>query len=253
LLVVIAVIAILAAILFPVFAQAREKARQTSCVSNLRQIATAMMLYTQDHDEVFPPVLGIAPTDTLIYQASWMNRLEPYSRNVPLFICPSSTARDPDWRTKGDILFNYSFAPSLRSTAGSPDSANLDSAFGTALWEGIGGFYGPSPIGFYTRTTPSRSLVEIARPAETVVINDHNTYDWGFTWRQYFYPEPRHIKEANVRLPDGRSYPSGLVNAVFCDGHAKAMKHEKLMEIRKGYTQRYGAPRDVFIHFWPYE
>ncbi len=52
LLVVIAIIAILAAILFPVFARAREKARAASCQSNLKQIATALMMYTQDYDEV---------------------------------------------------------------------------------------------------------------------------------------------------------------------------------------------------------
>src|SRR5688572_20769118 len=54
LLVVIAIIAILAAILFPVFAQAREKARQTSCLSNMKQLGTSFMMYTQDYDERLP-------------------------------------------------------------------------------------------------------------------------------------------------------------------------------------------------------
>ena len=54
LLVVIAIIAILAAILFPVFAQAREKARQTSCLSNTKQMGLAFMMYSQDYDEQFP-------------------------------------------------------------------------------------------------------------------------------------------------------------------------------------------------------
>src|SRR5437762_6179565 len=54
LLVVIAIIAILAAILFPVFAQAREKARQATCISNLKQLALAYLMYAQDHDEVLP-------------------------------------------------------------------------------------------------------------------------------------------------------------------------------------------------------
>jgi prepilin-type N-terminal cleavage/methylation domain-containing protein len=53
LLVVIAIIAILAAILFPVFAQARESARMTSCLSNLKQIGLAMTMYAQDYDERF--------------------------------------------------------------------------------------------------------------------------------------------------------------------------------------------------------
>lgn len=54
LLVVIAIIAILAAILFPVFAQARGKARQASCLSNLKQIGIATMMYAQDYDECYP-------------------------------------------------------------------------------------------------------------------------------------------------------------------------------------------------------
>lgn len=53
LLVVIAIIAILAAILFPVFAQAREKARQASCTSNMKQLSTAIMMYVQDYDETY--------------------------------------------------------------------------------------------------------------------------------------------------------------------------------------------------------
>src|SRR5438045_1074204 len=58
LLVVIAIIAILAAILFPVFAQARDKARQTSCLANNKQIATAAIAYVQDYDETFPTAFG---------------------------------------------------------------------------------------------------------------------------------------------------------------------------------------------------
>ena len=54
LLVVIAIIAILAAILFPVFAQAREKARAVSCLSNLKQIGLACMMYVQDYEETYP-------------------------------------------------------------------------------------------------------------------------------------------------------------------------------------------------------
>src|SRR5258707_10170131 len=60
LLVVIAIIAILAAILFPVFAQAREKARQAGCLSNLKQIGTAAMMYVQDYDETYPHQLALS-------------------------------------------------------------------------------------------------------------------------------------------------------------------------------------------------
>ncbi len=57
LLVVIAIIAILAAILFPVFAQAREKARQTTCASNIKQLLTAAMMYNQDYEDKFHRLL----------------------------------------------------------------------------------------------------------------------------------------------------------------------------------------------------
>src|SRR3989441_8541141 len=73
LLVVIAIIAILAAILFPVFAHAREKARQTSCLSNLRQLATGMAMYAEDSDGLYPPVVA-RPSRQMknYYQMSWM-------------------------------------------------------------------------------------------------------------------------------------------------------------------------------------
>jgi prepilin-type N-terminal cleavage/methylation domain-containing protein len=81
---VIAIIAILAAILFPVFAQAREKARQTSCASNLHQIAMAMHLYAQDHNGRFPP----ADDD--------FNPAMPYIKNLAIFRCPSDPHADPE-------------------------------------------------------------------------------------------------------------------------------------------------------------
>ena len=62
LLVVIAIIAILAAILFPVFAQAREKARQSYCINNLKQMAIGMLMYSDDNDHLFPPVVGRQPS-----------------------------------------------------------------------------------------------------------------------------------------------------------------------------------------------
>ena len=75
LLVVIAIIAILAAILFPVFAQAREKARQTTCTSNMKQIGLALMLYLQDYDERFPFSAIPPPTTGLV---TWYGLVEPY-------------------------------------------------------------------------------------------------------------------------------------------------------------------------------
>ena len=75
LLVVIAIIAILAAILFPVFAQAREKARQISCLSNSKQIAMALTMYVQDYDETFPTAWGQYATN------HYVSELQPYIKN----------------------------------------------------------------------------------------------------------------------------------------------------------------------------
>src|SRR5947199_3363258 len=83
LLVVIAIIAILAAILFPVFAQAREKARQTSCLSNQKQLGTAMSMYLQDYDERFPNWRTIVPVtpDNHTGKITWVENMPPYSKN----------------------------------------------------------------------------------------------------------------------------------------------------------------------------
>lgn len=111
LLVVIAIIAVLAAILFPVFAQARESARQTTCLSNLKQIGTATMMYLQDYDETFLPVGGTSEkpwiagktpdqmtrttTDPNTGASSekvvngWSLNLLPYIKSRDIFQCPS--------------------------------------------------------------------------------------------------------------------------------------------------------------------
>jgi prepilin-type N-terminal cleavage/methylation domain-containing protein/prepilin-type processing-associated H-X9-DG protein len=103
LLVVIAIIAILAAILFPVFAQAREKARQTTCTSNLKQIGTAFMMYVQDYDETYPPWTGMCPDPSLRWALRYMypGLVDPYIKNganvqtgelKDVWACPSSKA-----------------------------------------------------------------------------------------------------------------------------------------------------------------
>jgi prepilin-type N-terminal cleavage/methylation domain-containing protein/prepilin-type processing-associated H-X9-DG protein len=94
LLVVIAIIAILAAILFPVFAQARDKARQASCLSNMKQIGNALMMYVQDYDESWPPAYYYRdPRQTSNLDATgiehWSGFCQPYIKNWKIFVCPS--------------------------------------------------------------------------------------------------------------------------------------------------------------------
>ncbi len=93
LLVVIAIIAILAAILFPVFARAREKARQTSCLSNVKEIALAALMYEQDYDErtVMGWGGGAGSEPCPGRRAAYRMRIYPYVKNMQLFECPSSS------------------------------------------------------------------------------------------------------------------------------------------------------------------
>ena len=89
LLVVIAIIAILAAILFPVFAQARDKARSVSCLSNMKQLGLALTMYLQDYDERVLPRYAACPSTgpTSKNDLLWTGLLQPYIKNKGIFVC----------------------------------------------------------------------------------------------------------------------------------------------------------------------
>jgi prepilin-type N-terminal cleavage/methylation domain-containing protein/prepilin-type processing-associated H-X9-DG protein len=110
LLVVIAIIAILAAVLFPVFAQAREKARQASCLSNMKQISIAALAYVQDYDEMFPSdalVGATAPGGRFEGdwgKDAWVHHFRPYigakvgnlqQPGQSVYSCPSDSQQNP--------------------------------------------------------------------------------------------------------------------------------------------------------------
>jgi prepilin-type N-terminal cleavage/methylation domain-containing protein/prepilin-type processing-associated H-X9-DG protein len=98
LLVVIAIIAILAAILFPVFAQAREKARAASCLSNCKQLGTALRMYLDDYEGAFPLSWFAEP------QYGFDIAMFPYVKNKQIYACPSNPLPLSDWlgyRTSG--------------------------------------------------------------------------------------------------------------------------------------------------------
>ncbi len=113
LLVVIAIIAILAAILFPVFAQAREKARQISCLSNVKQISLGMMMYIADHDECFVNVTGT-------YR--WYVPLYPYVKNAGVFQCPSNSDQTNPYT---DYVLSGLFAHGTHQSAFSKPSETI--------------------------------------------------------------------------------------------------------------------------------
>ena len=147
LLVVIAVIAILAAILFPVFAQAREKARQTSCLSNSRQYASAILMYAQDYDETFPmAAYPSADGVVTVYLA-----IDPYVRNKQVAVCPSEAMA-----MKMVDFFGY-VAPNT------PAYVSYGANLGLFVTNGFGG-----PL----QVVPS--LASIPRVAETVMTYDAN-------------------------------------------------------------------------------
>lgn len=104
LLVVISIIAILAAILFPVFAQVREAARATSCLSNQKQIGNGLLMYLQDYEEVTPPAdYGTAPPNSeFAFQTpggaralTWADVFQPYIKSLKVFKCPSDSTGVP--------------------------------------------------------------------------------------------------------------------------------------------------------------
>ncbi len=129
LLVVIAIIAILAAILFPVFAQARAQARKASCISNLKQIATGEMMYVQDYDEHFThwqsDNMGwgsSAPWQTkegTYPPAMWYYQLYPYTKNTGIYGCPND-ARDTSTVSGGNAAaWNYANVTATPTNNGS--------------------------------------------------------------------------------------------------------------------------------------
>jgi prepilin-type N-terminal cleavage/methylation domain-containing protein/prepilin-type processing-associated H-X9-DG protein len=124
LLVVIAIIAILAAILFPVFAQAREKARQTTCTSNMKNIGLAVMMYTQDYDETYPPLWYAAGN------GHWPNTVRPYFGQAGsdptgklwtkgIMVCPSSGGFNPGWSYAMSEAYSV-YDPKLNGHRGFP-------------------------------------------------------------------------------------------------------------------------------------
>lgn len=225
LLVVIAIIAILAAILFPVFAQAREKARTTACLSNAKQIGLAMMMYMEDYDEVVLP--WFIPTseppqpnspDPFLRRADtkvWTQLIQPYLKNTQVLYCPSfseSTLVDngadlscdgPGFRGYFPAKYYYThFGLAFHVVAGAcrPDKPRI--AF----------------PGNDVRYPPLRSMTEIVRPTETAILQDNFTAQLAKDnlILTAFGCEAGFQGEGSSRHMQGANY-------VFMDGHAKLL------------------------------
>ena len=201
LLVVIAIIAILAAILFPVFAQARAKARSVSCLSNVRQVGMSFQMYTQDYDETTPSGRGGG--------WEWWTELMPYVKNLDMLYCPDRNDGGPrnqgGWGTGGAIY-------SLRRYIG------YGYNWGPIGWRGGGLLQRQQPTGLGHSHLPGVSIASIAEPAGTFAFGDtwdtpRMTVGIGFaadTWPGTSNAQLRHSQ--------------GMLNYAFVDGHAKAIK-----------------------------
>jgi len=176
LLVVIAIIAILAAILFPVFAQAREKARQASCLSNQKQYATATLMYVQDYDETFPfsANLNGQCVDTFYSVVS------PYVKNNEINRCPSE--KD---------------AINTQLTTGAPCP-------NTPPWTSIVVNGGLMTNGFFPGAMPI-ALAAVQNTTGTILLYDGNVGTSPYPGMQVQLVQARHSTTFNAAWVDGHA------------------------------------------------
>lgn len=241
LLVVIAIIAILAAILFPVFAQAREKARTSSCQSNLKQIATGLSMYTQDYDETMCPdriwgIGGANAADPNWRSGVWYNLVQPYVKNQGVLKCPSYNAN----RSANEINWGIqpcTYGMNYRLTQFSPTSLNDQ----VSLW-------------FNTI-----NVSQLRAPASTVWVSD-NAYVTNATAQPVHAEDPSKWtlsagnwnRSGYTRFPQDppdQNYlsccyngdpwrPAPIhqdgTNVAYCDGHVKWHKTSILVNPRRG-------------------
>ncbi len=233
LLMVIAIIAILAAILFPVFAQARERARMTRCLSNARQLSIAVMNYAQDFEEAFPPSTNYA-VPTSVPERIWTRLIQPYVKDTNIFTCPSAerTGFPTDWSQRGVGSIGYTAATAY----------DLHEIEGFAV-----------PV----------YLAQVEESARTPLFGDTASGPTAEKYRGYVFdpyvgePNPRDprlgtplvadrdlVRELN-HLPPSRLKPlyarhfatgdnRGLATLIFADGHVKAYSASSILAQDRG-------------------
>lgn len=285
LLVVIAIIAILAAILFPVFAQARAQARKTTCLSNVKQLSLGVLMYTQDYDETFPLLFTkVYTTDPATFSwsgsvtapsaAAWQNSVQPYVKNYGIMICPENFLTNGNPVVAIDPFLNYGMPP-LSGVHGIPQWG--DTYYGDTTdfnnhvqWQGLAGAY-PDNTWSSTSTvgTPSSPLSAISSPADMTMVTDSSMADWWatafgpggqdtdffhycVTWYsayqvQRFGPIGRHTQQNKTACSYLR-VSGGQIVVAFTDGHAKSLP------IMNYFTKKTdGAGNLVYKYLWPTE
>jgi prepilin-type N-terminal cleavage/methylation domain-containing protein/prepilin-type processing-associated H-X9-DG protein len=201
LLVVIAIIAILAAILFPVFAQAREKAYQTQCLSNLKQISLGWLMYTTDYDDTVMPVqVGFYPPGPIVYY--WWGSYDgtdlkeeeglvyPYMRNNQIRSCPSFPNELRGYLGQTGYGYNYQYL---------------------------------SPIDWSGPAVYPVALSAVESPSETVTFADSARINSWSGSAPVVEPNT-YLEPPSSNFPTFAARHSETGNVAFADGHAKAMK-----------------------------
>jgi len=218
LLVVIAIIAILAAILFPVFAQAREKARSVSCLSNMRQIGTAILMYSQDYDET-----KVHCQDWTSFSRPDLNGsgfaglLQPYVKNRQIFICPSNKRK-----LQQGLDWNYNVPDDGFRHTSTSYAMNLDAGY-------MGFYFGPGSSGTpdgllqIVQSGISASDASDDRPASLIVLVEKGQLEASWQLVRFWWLTSATISFAKPH--------NNRANFTFADGHAKSMK----------WTQTYGG------------
>lgn len=199
LLVVIAIIAILASILFPVFSRAREKARQTSCLSNIKQLSLAANMYSGDYDEMLPTnVMDLNGSNSNnVGDMTWRSMILPYVKNTQIFMCPSDKNMSglTPFHSNVDFGEGSGYGLNVCNWAAAPPTA----PYGRDL----GGCEDASSVILFAETNGSESFSDPSG-------------NKGRGW-----------------VPDPAAYPAtvrhnGGMNCAFVDGHAKWLNPTKL-------------------------
>lgn len=235
LLVVISIIALLAAILFPVFSRARENARRSSCQSNLKQIGLGLLQYSQDYDETttaaFYGSLGGNSASTSTTNYKWMDAIYPYVKSEQIFNCPSNTVESP-----------YIYHRNLTAAS----STNFGSYAISIAYLNAGNSQTP-PISVYS-TSPEDYTVkmsQITAPSTTVWVLDSErgasgtrAYNYRFSWDSTSSTSlatsttlDTSVTPTQMLCQYGGPLPERhleTINVLYCDGHVKAGKLSNL-------------------------
>lgn len=241
LLVVIAIIAILAAILFPVFAQAKVAAKKASAISNQKQTSLGFMMYLSDYDDTYPRRRGCELNTSLnpalndgtlrcggsagfahsMTWQTWQKYIMPYVKNVDIFFHPLRQKNENEWRNNGQIL--NSFVVNLGILGAST------SGFESTPWTGgtQTSLKNPAQMMLLMEMPNTYGVPFVARSGSGTVI-DGVTYETVYPmaireyWRSIFYTSTggNNCTTTNVLDPVGAGTHQGVVVGM-ADGSAK--------------------------------